>query len=351
MSSRERVLATLRFQRTDHVPYNLMEGAVWPELMEYFRNRYGLADALDVQDFLSVDFRHTGMRYVGPPDTEYADYCAHAFHLTYSDSVCKRPLADAHTVADVEAYAWPDPAWFEPGDYRAFRQRFPDHAIVAGPPWMPTFCYACVAFGMEEVLVKMLTEPLVVEAFCSTLSEIYLDMLERHLAAAEGLVDICSLADDWGSQDGLIMGPKLWRRFIKPHLARYLERVHAHGMVAMMHSCGSIRSILPDLVDIGLEGLTVFQTTCAGMDASEIAREFGGKMVFSGGIDTQWLLSFGTPQEVAAATSWPTLITRSRRFGARISKLCVKPHGIQICCRRLEPERRPHTHETVSMPR
>jgi len=120
------------------------------------------------------------------------------------------------------------------------------------------------------------------------------------LAAAEELVDICSLADDWGSQDGLIMGPKLWRRFIKPHLARYLERVHAHGMVAMMHSCGSIRSILPDLVDIGLDGLTVFQTTCAGMDASEIAREFGGKMVFSGGIDTQWLLSFGTPHEVAA---------------------------------------------------
>ncbi|MBN2566106.1 MAG: hypothetical protein JXB46_10390 [Candidatus Eisenbacteria bacterium] len=300
-TSRERVLAAIRFQGSDRVPYDLMEGCVWPELMEYFRSRHGLAQESDVLDFLGVDFRWTGMRYVGPPQTEYADYCAHDFHLTYSDTVCRRPLADAHTVSDIEAYGWPDPTWFEPGDYRAFRKRFPDHAIVAAPPWMPLFCYPCVAFGMEEVLVKMLTEPIVVEAFISTLSEIYLEILKRHLNAAEGVIDICYLADDWGSNNGLIMGPEPWRRFIKPHLARHIQLVHAHGMVAMMHSCGSIRSILPDLVDIGLDSLSVFQTTCAGMDAHEIAREFGGKMAFYGGIDTQRLLSFGSPDEVAAA--------------------------------------------------
>jgi uroporphyrinogen decarboxylase len=91
-----------------------------------------------------------------------------------------------------------------------------------------------------------------------------------------------------------------WRRFIRPLLARHIERVHAHGLRAMMHSCGSLRAILPDLIDIGLDGLIVFQTTCAGMEPHEIAREFGGKIAFYGGIDVQHLLSFGTPAEVAA---------------------------------------------------
>lgn len=300
MTNRERVLSTFRFQNTDRPAYDLMENGVWPEFLNYFYNKHGLATADDVLSFLDADCRFTGMKYVGLPDTPWADYCSHEAHLSYSGSICKRPLADATCIADVDAHDWPDPSWWEPGDYTGIRKMFPNHVIVAGPPWMPHFCYASVAFGMEEALMKMLTEPIVAQAFYTKLTEIYLDMLKRHLEAAKGVIDICYLADDWASNAGLIMGPELWRKFIKPQLAQYIELIHHYGLYSMMHSCGSIRSILPDLIDIGLDGVTVFQTTTVGMNAREIAREFGGKMVFYGGIDCQHLLPFGSVDEVKA---------------------------------------------------
>jgi uroporphyrinogen decarboxylase len=300
MTHRERVLATFGYEHTDRLGYDLMEGASWPELDDWFRRERGLPTSEEISSFLDADCRWTGMKYVGPTDTMWAEYCSHESNLTYSDVVCRRPLADASTIADVEAHDWPDPAWWQPDDYRATRNRYPDHALVAGPPWMPLFCYGCVAFGMEGILVKMLDCPVVVEAFMERLTDIYLDMLKRHLEAAKGVLDIIYLADDWAGNDGLVMGPELWRAFIKPHFARYTQLIADHGMRSMMHSCGSVRSVLPDLIDIGLNGLSVFQTVTAGMRAHEIARHFGGKMVFYGGIDSSRLLVSGTVDQVRA---------------------------------------------------
>ena len=124
-----------------------------------FTRKYGLQSAEEIANFFDADCRWSWMKYVGPPDTMWADYCSHEANLTYSDALFQRPLAEASTVADVEAHDWPDPAWWQPDDYRAMRQRYPDHALVAGPPWMPLFCYGCIAFGMEGIMLKMLIAP------------------------------------------------------------------------------------------------------------------------------------------------------------------------------------------------
>jgi uroporphyrinogen decarboxylase len=68
----------------------------------------------------------------------------------------------------------------------------------------------------------------------------------------------------------------------------------------LFHSCGAVREILPDLIDIGVGALLVFQTTAVGMDVPSMVRDFGGRLAFYGGIDIQQLLSFGTPEEVKA---------------------------------------------------
>ena len=163
---------------------------------------------------------------------------------------------------------------------------------------MPLFWSACDAFGMQEALIKMLAAPSVFDAFVRRQHEFYMDILSRGVEAAQGSCDICWLGDDYASQQAMTMNPDLWRRHIKPYLAEQVLLAREHDLLVLFHSCGAVRAILPDLIDIGVNALLVFQTTARGMDAPSISAEFGGKLAFYGGIDVQHLLSFGTPQQV-----------------------------------------------------
>ena len=107
-------------------------------------------------------------------------------------------------------------------------------------------------------------------------------------------------------------------------------------MYVLFHSCGAVRPVLGDLVDIGVDGLLVFQTTAADMDAESIAREFGGRLVFYGGIDVQQVLSFGTIDEVRKAVQ-----ANARAFAhcggyvvanSHSSVATVRPENIHAMC-------------------
>ena len=98
MKPRERVLAALKFQPTDRVPLDLMEGAVWPELMEHFTQTYGLQTAESVQDFLQADFRWAGLRYAGPSQAPKDVPANKEKPKLYSSQVLGGPLRYAETV-------------------------------------------------------------------------------------------------------------------------------------------------------------------------------------------------------------------------------------------------------------
>jgi uroporphyrinogen decarboxylase len=296
MNSRERVLKTFKFEQTDRVPYDIMEGNVWHELMQYFRQEHGIKDEDAVRDFLGTDFRWTGMDFIGPHSPAVPGPTAE--DRSHSLDIRKGPLSGARTVADVLKYKWEDPAWHQPQDFAAVRKRFQNHALVFCPGWSPLFWSACTAFGMEEALTNMISAPKLFEAFVKGQHEFYMDILLRGLKAAEGYCDICWLGDDYASQKDLIMSPELWRKFIKPYLSEHVRAAREHGMYVMIHSCGAIRSILKDFIDIGINAHLVFQTSAKGMDAKSIARDFGGKLVFYGGIDVQHTLSDGTIADV-----------------------------------------------------
>ena len=299
MTPRERILAALNFQSTDHLPVDLMEGCVWPELLQYFSIHHALQDSGEIQDRLGTDCRWVGLRYVGPGHDTPSSSREQSGDRVYSGQFLGGSLANAQTVADVEKRKWPDPSWLVPADSRAARQRWPEHALVLGHSWMPLFWTACQEFGMEAALIKMHTQPAVIEAFVARQHDYYMDILSRALEAARGVCDICWLGDDYASQTQMMFSPQLWRQLIKPYLARQVALVRRHGMSVLFHSCGNVRSILPDLIDIGVNALLVFQTTASDMDAHSIARDFGGRLAFYGGVDVQHLLSFGTPDDVA----------------------------------------------------
>ena len=102
--------------------------------------------------------------------------------------------------------------------------------------------------------------------------------------------------DDWGQQRGLIMGPVLWREFIKPRIAALYGLVKAKGKRVFIHSCGKVAELLPDLIEIGVDVFNPFQPEV--MDVEEMKRLHGGEITFFGGISTQKTLPYGTPAQV-----------------------------------------------------
>jgi hypothetical protein len=97
MDSRQRVLRTLSFQPVDRVPFDLMEGAVWPELLDYFRQEHAIDNPAEVIEFLDPDFRWTFLAYLGPKSTEQNNSPAPVERQGYTKPVVAGPLAQAET--------------------------------------------------------------------------------------------------------------------------------------------------------------------------------------------------------------------------------------------------------------
>ena len=118
-------------------------------------------------------------------------------------------------------------------------------------------------------------------------------------------IDIVKELDDMGSQINLLISPDMYRAEIKPRLKQLVEFIKgkAPHVKMMMHSCGSVRKIIPDLIDCGIEILNPVQYTAAEMDPVALKKEFGADLTFwGGGIDTQQILPTGTVQEVRDET-------------------------------------------------
>ena len=109
--------------------------------------------------------------------------------------------------------------------------------------------------------------------------------------------------DDVGGQKGMIMSPQCWRSMIRPQLARIFSVGKSRGLWVAYHCCGSIRPIIPDLIEMGLNVLNPIQSNCPGMDPLELKKEFGTVLSFMGGVDTQDLLPNGSAEEVFRYTS------------------------------------------------
>jgi len=150
--------------------------------------------------------------------------------------------------------------------------------------------------GMENSLMDIALYP---EMFASIMEK----CADFNLSLANNAVNRLTLdwlwtGDDVSGQNGMMMSPKSWREYIKPQLARLFQFGKAQALWVAYHSCGSIPDIIPDLIDIGLDVLNPIQSNCPGMEPSILKRDFGNKLTFMGGIDTQDLLPKGTVLDV-----------------------------------------------------
>jgi uroporphyrinogen decarboxylase len=151
--------------------------------------------------------------------------------------------------------------------------------------------------GMENFLSDMLLDPDFAHALLDAICDFNLKIVDL---ALQYDIDGFHFGDDWGQQKGLIMGPRLWREFIKPRVARMYERVKSKGLFVSQHSCGDIHEVFPDLIEIGLDVYQTFQPEI--YDIRSVKKEYGKDLSFWGGISTQRLLPFASPEEVKAKT-------------------------------------------------
>lgn len=342
MNGRERVLAALDHQEPDRVPFDLGSTQVTGiHTVAYaaLRDRLGLpavnpaiCDTVqglalpddDLLENLGVDVRglfplnsHNDrvderIRREAKGDREeveaFVDEWGITQHRPYPGGLyftaVRHPLDGAITVDDVAKHPWPDTR--DPrriaGLYElAATYRAEGRAVVMKGVLAGIFEMAQRVRGMAPLMMDMASDEALAGALLDKMLDLKLEFWEMALPPLGEVVDIVSEADDYGTQLSQLISPRMFRRLMKPRLAVLFGRIKelAPGARLFFHSCGNVRPLLPDFIELGVDILNPVHVRAAGMNPVELKRDFGRDIVFwGGGVDTQDVLPHGTPAEV-----------------------------------------------------
>ncbi|HPD13643.1 MAG TPA: uroporphyrinogen decarboxylase family protein [Planctomycetota bacterium] len=294
MSHREWIQRVLRHEAGLPVPWNL---SLSPPARQKLAGRYGPGE---IEDILDLPLRLRGPNSIKPlyaSPREFGPTARDEWGVVWTTSDVDRgsPVGPPVTRPDLHGFVFPDPAAphrFEGLAAWCERHRGCYTILWIGDLWERA-TFLC---GMENLLLWAALEPSFVHALLERIAAYVMHTLETLLERL--IFDGVALSDDYGTQRGLLLSPGAWRAFVKPHLARLFGRAKAAGKSVFLHSCGHVRPIVPDLVDLGLDILHPVQPEA--MDIGELKREFGRHLSFCGGLGTQHLMARASPAEVQA---------------------------------------------------
>ncbi|NQT18629.1 MAG: hypothetical protein HQ592_02910 [Planctomycetes bacterium] len=282
--------------------------------------RLGVADYEELLQALNVDMRRSGFDYGQPdgePDTQGYARTMWGAHHREEDPGDGRPkfylpFDENSTVDDVHANEWPDPDALDYSQVRSQCEKHYGTYATFGAPWSPFFHEVGWFIGQETFLIWMTTKPDVLKAIINHFVDYEVEVTRRFLEAADGMIDITYFGNDFGTQRALFISPKMWHEFIRAPLKRFFDVSHEFGCKVMKHSCGAIRSIIPHMIEDGVDILDPVQVAASGMELAGLVRDFGEKLCFHGGVDTQRTLPFGSAQDVRAEVRSYIELTRER---------------------------------------
>lgn len=310
MKPNERVLKAMRHEPVDRVPLFYRDV---PEVRRRLLRDLNLDSYDSLLERLRIDFRWVEPAYVGPsldnPDGTRRDIWGLNYrHTSFSDEagyweLTERPFAKMEDPAELECWQWPSLEWFDFSTLKDQCDRCADYAIMTAPGYAsPNLIQLMEAMcGEEKAWMDVLAEPEFFDALAEKITAFNEALIDRMLDAAGGRIDFMRIGDDYGSQQSLTVGPVPWRDRVQPFLKRYAAVAGKHGAYYYHHSCGAIRELIPDLLEAGVDVLDPLQVTARGMVPAELHAEFGDRVVFSGGVDENVILSQGAPDEVRAA--------------------------------------------------
>ena len=206
------------------------------------------------------------------------------------------PLQETDSVAELSNMPTPS---LDLWDFEALKSVLPNYADMF--VWLNMngcFDFARFMRGTEPFLLDMATAPEKAEVLLDKVNDLAIAFFRKSLATAGELFDGVYLGDDFGTQQGMVMSPRMWRALIRPRYEKLLSVIKGAGKSYAHHTCGGVRPIIPDLIEMGVDVLNPIQPLAAGMDPEELGTEFAEHISFYGGIDEQRTLPKGSARDV-----------------------------------------------------
>jgi uroporphyrinogen decarboxylase len=313
MTPRECVLTALNREVPDRIPFELSYGSFTPALMETFVAETGAEDPAEFWNYPIRSVMHRqapAFRLWRTYSCYYADYLlpgatispfgvVHTLGSTEHFTRKIHPLRRAATVEEAADYPLPDP--LDPARYahlgNAVAALHARDLAVQGELYTTIFETSWAIRGLEETLTDLILNPGIIETLFDRLTDLRV-VEARQLAEAN--VDVLRLGDDVAGQNGMLMRPATWRRWLKPRLAQIIQAAMTvkPELHIFYHCDGDCQAIIPDLIEIGVTVLNPVQPEC--MDAPQLKARYGDRLAFWGTIGTQTTMPFGTPEQVHA---------------------------------------------------
>lgn len=292
MTHRERVYAALQHRQPDRCPYVIgLTQRAHAAMVEYYGND-GYLQLID--NALYGVHARPGPKEQWLSDTVWQDEFGVQWDRSIDrdiGNVCNCVIPERN----LDRLELPDPV--APEKFEGFAE-----AVAAGRErgkfvqfslGFSLFERAWTLRGMENLFLDFMEAPAFVDELLDALCDYNVALVKK---AVEYDIDAVHFGDDWGCQRGLLMGRRLWERFLKPRLARMYGAAKEAGKFVTIHSCGKVQELFPQLIELGLDCFNPFQPEV--MDPYEMKRLYGDRLSFWGGVSTQQLLPYGTPDEV-----------------------------------------------------
>lgn len=344
-TSRERVLKAIRHVEPEIIPVNI--GGIYG--FDRWQQRFGVGSEVELRRRFNLDIEYARPVYKGsrleqglgiwgtPVDGVFSSDGA-----GYASERGGYPLQECNSIAEIEAFPWPSPDDFDysvivsvlrkipddkakrvDGKYGLFKKDKNLEQCAQAGPWVPLLCTLFDLFGLEETLINFHWHPDVMEAAVRHIEEFTVEFARRSMEAGRGLADIYFYGDDFSTQNGLMISPELWRKFLRPTYQKVFALAKSMGYKVWFHSCGTFRPVLGDLVDCGMDVWETVQAHLPGNEPEDLKRHFGKHLTFYGAISTQHTLPNGTPEQVRAEVR-----ERIRILGEGGGYICGSDHGI-----------------------
>ncbi|MDP3451113.1 MAG: uroporphyrinogen decarboxylase family protein, partial [Anaerolineaceae bacterium] len=214
------------------------------------------------------------------------------------------PIPDATTVDVLEKYPWPnmdDP--YRVAHVRAQAKELHDanqYAIMATPWLMFPFERAFEMQGMEKFLMNLAVEPDFAQELLNKNNQLCMQLMSHFLDECGDLIDIIKIGDDLGTQESLMISPRMYRRMLKPLHAEMIAMIKQKTKAKVFfHTDGDVFDLIEDFIEIGVDVLNPIQTSAGKMsDLEGLKQRYNKRIVFCGAIDTQKVLPYGTTDQV-----------------------------------------------------
>ena len=335
MKSRERVRLALQHKEPDRIPVDLggtivtsITKSAYLELKQYLGiplEEFVMLDYVQQLPYLDeallnrfeVDFRLVQLPAATAPGLKvfregdyyaFIDRWGSKLHMPVDDGLyydwVDFPLREP-TMEALDSYKWPEPDALEQQArlgreakqlYETTEYALVGSAIIGGG----IFEQPARTMGLPNFLMTLVSEPAFAERLMDQITDIYIESCNRYLDQVGSYIQVFTFWDDVCGQDGWLIRPDLYRRMIKPKQRRLVDAIRKKTDAKLFyHSCGATFDLIPDLIDLGFDILNPVQVSARGMDTRRLKAVFGKDIVFwGGGVDTQRVLPFGTPQEV-----------------------------------------------------